>query len=489
MSSKDPAPDSDLAAEVLKFMSGGKPATTVKSENGPSSDAVRSPPVSGLVGEDTAKVTVTEYSNPEASPRNQGSTATTRALASAHRWEDLDMTDELRRGILEKGFVKPSKIQELVLPLIQDGRNIIGQAQNGSGKTATFALGILSRIDIRSKCFQALILSPTRELAIQNLDVVEALGKYTGFSTQLVVPNAPGLPRNPREGRVTQQILSGTPGKVLDLITKRVIDTRNVSMFVLDEADTMIQVHNNMGAAVNNIRSVLPKNDLQILLFSATYPENVRRFALNLVPHASKIQVSKQDLTLSTIWQTFINTGKNFQNKVQILSDLYAAMNVSQSIIFVNSRVTAFNLAKMLRDEGHSVSLICGTQMTGAEQISPEYRDKIMDEFRNKVTKVLIATDVLARGIDVPAVTLVVNFELPIDHAPGPNNGKCNYETYLHRIGRTGRFGRKGIAANLVSEAELELVADIENYFPGTKVDELTVDEIDTLEDRLKKLR
>ncbi|KAF4654273.1 ATPdependent RNA helicase [Perkinsus chesapeaki] len=481
MSSKD---SSDaMVADMLKFMASGNDMK-YKANGSP----VRSP-MNGLVGEDTAKVTVTEYTSAESSPRNLAPTATGKALESAHRWEDLRMSDELRRGILEKGFVKPSKIQELALPMIQNGRNMIGQAQNGSGKTATFALGLLSRIDIGLKNVQALILSPTRELAIQNLDVVEALGKYTGVTTQLVVPSAPGLPRNPREGRVTQQVLSGTPGKVLDLITKRMIDTRHVTMFVLDEADTMIQVHNNMGAAVNNIRSVLPKDGLQILLFSATYPENVRRFALNLVPHASKIQVSKQDLTLSTIWQTFINTGTSFQKKVEILSDLYAAMNVSQSIIFVNSRATAFNLAKTLRDEGHSVSLICGTQVTGAEQISPEYRDKIMDEFRNKVTKVLIATDVLARGIDVPAVTLVVNFELPIDHNPGPNNGKCNYETYLHRIGRTGRFGRRGIAVNLVSEAELELVADIENYFPGTTVDELTADDIDTVEERLKQLR
>merc|ERR1712056_137555 len=175
--------------------------------------------------------------------------------------------------------------------------------------------------------------------------------------------------------------------------------------------------------------------DMQILLFSATWPDHVEKFATSIVKRPHTIKVQKENLTLDTITQTFIDVGDDgwpWKKKASQLSDLYGALNIGQSIIFVNRRETAFELAKAMKAEGHAVSLICGTQKTGPEQIDVTYRDRIMDEFRNGVTKVLIATDVLARGIDVPAVTLVVNFELPKAYNKGPE-----FETYLHRIGRT----------------------------------------------------
>jgi len=223
----------------------------------------------------------------------------------------------------------------------------------------------------------------------------------------------------------------------------------------------MIDEDNQMGPQVLQIRTMLPQ-ELQVLLFSATWPEHVEQFAKRMVPKANTIKVQKEDLTLMTIKQTFIDVGNDAKKKATQLCDLYGALNIGQSIIFVNTRHKAFELAKMMKDEGHAVSLICGTQKTGAEQIDVSYRDKIMDQYRSGVTKVLISTDLLSRGIDVPAVTLVVNYDLPMDFK---RRGEPEYETYMHRIGRTGRFGLKGIAVNLVASHERPLLQQIERYY------------------------
>jgi ATP-dependent RNA helicase DDX19/DBP5 len=395
-------------------------------------------------------------------------------------WDELNLKPEIRRALVEVGFVKPSVIQETALPLIiTHRRNVIAQAKNGSGKTASFTLGLLSVVDPTIANTQAIVLSPTRELAKQNLDVISQLGKFCGLSTQLVVPMAEGLSAQP-------QVISGTPGKVLELLRKRIINGKSVSMFVLDEADVMISPENNMGVQVSNIRSLL-NPQVQTLLFSATYPETVRRFAHQIVPKAAKIEVKTTDLTISTIWQVYIDT-QTSGNKFNVLSDLYAIMNVGQSIVFVNSRNTAFELAKKMKEGGHSVSLICGTgTKSGSSQevIDPKMRDQVLDEFRSGVSKVLIATDVLARGIDVPAVTLVVNYELPINYDGGDRKG-VNFETYLHRIGRTGRFGQKGVAVNLATPEEMPKVKSIEEYY-NCQIEKIDAD-IDVLETRLKEI-
>ena len=401
-------------------------------------------------------------------------------------WDELALKPEIRRALVEVGFVKPSVIQETALPLIiTHRRNVIAQAKNGSGKTASFSLGLLSVVDASVPKTQAIVLSPTRELAKQNLDVISSLGKFCGLSSQLVVPMAEGLPTSGNPKGEGPQIISGTPGKVLELLRKRIINGKSVAMFVLDEADVMISPENNMGVQVSNIRSLLNPG-VQTLLFSATYPESVRRFAHTIVRQAAKIEVKTTDLTISTIWQVYMEAS-NAGNKFDVLSDLYAVMNVGQSIIFVNSRNTAFDLAKKMKDGGHSVSLICGTTKASGtgEAIDPKMRDQVLDEFRNGVSKVLIATDVLARGIDVPAVTLVVNYELPINY-DGPDRKGVNFETYLHRIGRTGRFGQKGVAVNLITPEEIEKVKSIEKYY-NCEIEKLEAD-IDVLEKRLTEI-
>lgn len=433
-------------------------------ENGPHSNGNGTASSGGLVGETTATVKV-EHDD------------LTADLLAATSWDELNLSKEILDGIFEMGFVKPSKIQEWTLPIALKGGSIIGQAQNGSGKTAAFALSMLVTLDLGQRYPQGLCLCPTRELATQNHDVIQKLGKFTNVELFLAVPQNERPPRN-----VNAHVVVGTPGKVQDLCRRRVINPGWMRMLIIDEADTMIDEDNQMGPQVVQIKNLLPSQNLQVLLFSATWPDHVERFARNMAYHPYRITVQKEDLTLNTITQCFIDVGSDPKNKAQILSDLYGAMNIGQSIIFVNTRVTAFELAKMMKDEGHAVSLIAGTQKTGPEKIDVGLRDKVMGEFRSGVTRVLIATDVLARGIDVPAVTLVVNYELPMGRNRQP---EC--ETYIHRIGRTGRFGLRGVAVNLITQGERSALDEVQAYYK-CNMKQLSGD-LEEMEGLLKGLR
>lgn len=292
----------------------------------------------------------------------------------------------------------------------------------------------------------------------------------------LAVPQPERAPRS-----VAAHVVVGTPGKIQDLVKRKAIDSKWMRILVIDEADHMIDEDNQMGPQVMQIKNLLPA-EMQVLLFSATWPDKVERFAQSMVSNAYRITVQKEDLTLNTITQTFLDVGDDPQKKASQLSDLYGAMNIGQSIIFVNTRNTAFELAKMMKNEGHSVSLICGTQKTGPEQVDHAYRDRVMTEFRSGVTRVLISTDVLARGIDVPAVTLVVNYELPMSWGKKPE-----FQTYIHRIGRTGRFGLRGVAVNLVTRQERGALDEIQTFY-NCSMKQLGGD-LEELEALLKGLR
>lgn len=381
------------------------------------------------------------------------------ALRSVKTWEELQIPEDLLKGIYAKGFVYPSRIQELALPLVLKSKhNLIAQAQNGSGKTATFALAMLAKTERYNPNPQSLCLCHTRELAKQNLDVITELGKFTGVTTWLAVPQC-----KPYDRSIGAQIVVGTPGKVREMLMKRVFFTKDIQLFVLDEADVLMDHMSNMAAQVNEIRKAFPQKT-QVLLFSATYPERVRKFATAHVPNANRLEVKREELALSAVSQFYIPC-EDDQTKFVVLSDLYGCMTVGQSVIFVNSRKLAFELAEQMKREGHAISLICGTQATGPERMDLETRERVMAEFRNGETKVLIATDVLARGIDVPQVTLVINYNLPLDRA---RYNTVDHETYIHRVGRTGRFGLKGLAISLVDSREREMIKDIQNYFACT---------------------
>lgn len=425
----------------------------------------------GLVGESSAKLEVTPWQGDGIAKAPD-----VQILDEDSAFEQLGLSENLLRGVYEMGFVKPSKIQAAALPLIKNGSNMIGQAQNGSGKTATFSLALLTALDVADERPQALCLCPTRELARQNEYVISQLGQYLPVKTLLVVPTQDRIPRN-----AGVHVIIGTPGKVLDMAKKRIVDVSTVKVFVLDEADMMLDQENNMGPQVTQIRRLMP-NEVQVLFFSATYPDDVRAFAENLVPRAVSIKVKKTDLTVASVQQMYMRC-ENEHDKFAKLTKLYEAMNVGQSVIFVNQRRKAFQLASWMREAGFACSLICGTQAQGEERMDPALRDHVMDEFRNCVTRVLIATDVLSRGIDVPQVTLVVNYELPVNWT----DKGVDMETYLHRVGRTGRFGLRGVAVNLITDRERQSVDTICSFF-ACQIEQMDED-FEALEERLKTLR
>lgn len=392
-------------------------------------------------------------------------------LFSAVTFEDLGLPDSLLKGVYALKFSKPSKIQSVALPMIlaNPPENLIGQAQSGSGKTATFALGMLYRVDIARKVPQALCIGPTRELVRQIAAVVKGMGKFTGIEIFLAIPGNDLA----RGEKLTAQIVVGTPGKVENLIKKKQLDTNEIKIFVLDEADVMV-AEDGMRERSVLIKKSIRNRACQFLLFSATYADEVREFAMKMVPNHNIITVKKERLTLDGIKQFWIDC-KSKENKFKILSDIFAILTIGKCVIFVQSRETCKELTKRMRADGHSVGILHGADM------AKEVRDQVIDEFRAGTTNVLITTNVLARGIDVAGVSLVINFDIPLtrDQQPDP-------ETYLHRIGRTGRFGRKGCAINFVYDNKSKQdLAQIEAYYEREIV-QAPADDIEQLEKMLQ---
>ncbi|TMW68016.1 hypothetical protein Poli38472_007688 [Pythium oligandrum] len=392
-------------------------------------------------------------------------------LFSAVTFEELGLPESLLKGVYAMKFSKPSKIQSVALPMIlaNPPENLIGQAQSGSGKTATFALGMLYRVDSTKRHPQALCIGPTRELVRQIAAVVNAMGKFSTTELYLAIPG-----NDLAKGeQVTAQIVVGTPGKVEGLIKKKLLDTRDIKIFVLDEADVMVAEDGMRDRSVA-IKKMIKNRACQFLLFSATYADDVREFAMKMVPNHNIITVKKERLTLDGIKQFWIDCGTK-DNKFKVLSDIFAILTIGKCVIFVQSRDTCKELTKRMRENGHSVGILHGADM------AKEVRDQVIDEFRAGTTNVLITTNVLARGIDVAGVSLVVNFDIPVtrDHQPDP-------ETYLHRIGRTGRFGRKGCAINFVHDQKSkENLAMIEAHYQRQIV-QAPADDIEELEKMLQ---
>ncbi|KAG2176511.1 hypothetical protein INT44_007174 [Umbelopsis vinacea] len=390
-------------------------------------------------------------------------------LFSAKTFEELGLAPELLKGLYDMKFTKPSKIQERALPLLLSSppQNMIAQSQSGTGKTAAFVLTMLSRVDINSPATQAICLAPNRELVRQILDVVTQMAKYTQITTAAAVKD--GIAKRQK---VTAQIIVGTPGTVMDLIQKRQIETRSVKIFVLDEADNMID-QQGLGDQSIRIKNAMPR-DCQIVLFSATFADMVRHFAVRFAPKANEISLKREELSVDAIKQLYMDC-KNEQHKYEVLCNLYDLLTIGQSIIFCRTRATADEIARRMTAEGHSVVSLHG-------KLEPAERDNVMDKFRNGESKVLITTNVIARGIDILQVTLVINYDIPTD-----SNGRPDPETYLHRIGRTGRFGRSGVSINFVHDKKsYEEMHAIETHF-GRAIQRVPTDDWEEVEKLLKK--
>ncbi|ADV23914.1 ATP-dependent RNA helicase DBP5 [Cryptococcus gattii E566] len=396
-------------------------------------------------------------------------------LYSVQSFKQLNLHEDLMKGIIAAGFQKPSKIQEKALPLLLSNppRNLIGQSQSGTGKTAAFTLNMLSRVDPTIPTPQAICIAPSRELARQIQEVIDQIGQFTQVGTFLAVPGSWS-----RNARIDKQILIGTPGTLVDMLMRgsRILDPRMIRVLVLDEADELI-AQQGLGEQTFRIKQLLPPN-IQNVLFSATFNDDVQEFADRFAPEANKIFLRKEDITVDAIRQLYLECDSEDQ-KYEALSALYDCLVIGQSIVFCKRKATADHIAERLISEGHAVASLHGDKFS-------QERDAILDGFRNGETKVLITTNVIARGIDIPAVNMVVNYDVP---DLGPGGSGPDIETYIHRIGRTGRFGRKG--CSVVFTHDYRSKSDVERIMntlgkPMKRIDARSTTDIEQLEKALK---
>ncbi|KWU44956.1 DEAD-domain-containing protein [Rhodotorula sp. JG-1b] len=376
---------------------------------------------------------------------------TSESVQVAPTFDALGLKEDLLRGIYAYGFEKPSAIQQrAILPVIK-GRDVIAQAQSGTGKTATFSISMLQSIDSSVRDTQALVLSPTRELATQIQSVVLALGDYMNVSCHACIGGT-SLGEDIRKLEHGQQIVSGTPGRVFDMIKRRHLRTRNIKMLVLDEADELL--NKGFMDQIYDIYRYLPPQT-QVVVVSATLPHDVLEMTTKFMTDPVRVLVKRDELTLEGIKQFFVAVEKE-DYKFDTLCDLYDTLTITQAVIFCNTRRKVDWLTDKMREANFTVSSMHG-------EMPQKERDAIMSEFRSGGSRVLITTDVWARGIDVQQVSLVINYDLP-----------SNRENYIHRIGRSGRFGRKGVAINFVTNDDIRVLRDIELFF-STQVDEMPV--------------
>lgn len=364
-------------------------------------------------------------------------------------FEDLKLKEELVKGIYNYGFEKPSAIQQRsIIPLINK-RDLIAQSQSGTGKTAMFSIGILQNIDEDIYKTQALILSPTRELASQTKDVIEKISTFMRVDCHCCIGGT-NIGEDIRRLDAGAQIVSGTPGRVFDMLNRKNLQTENIKMLVLDEADEMFSI--GFKKQIYDIYKFL-KAGVQVVIVSATLPTEILEMADEFMTEPVKILIKRDEITLDGIKQFFIPVEKE-QWKYDTLKDIYDSFTITQAVIFRNTRDDVESLASQMKKSNFSVSAMHGGMMQ-------KERDEVMDEFRNGKTRVLITTDVWARGIDVKQVSLVINYDMPKSR-----------ELYIHRIGRSGRYGRKGVAINFVTLSDTPMLRNIEQFY-STQIDEM----------------
>eukprot|EP01127_Copromyxa_protea_P023919 TRINITY_DN9199_c0_g1_i1.p1 TRINITY_DN9199_c0_g1~~TRINITY_DN9199_c0_g1_i1.p1 ORF type:complete len:393 (-),score=84.82 TRINITY_DN9199_c0_g1_i1:12-1190(-) len=357
-------------------------------------------------------------------------------------FDSMGLREELLRGIYSYGFERPSPIQQLAIVPTISGRDIIAQAQSGTGKTATFTIGCLQQIDLSLNQCQALILAPTRELASQIDLVVGSLGDYMDVKAHAFI-GGQSVRSDILAIEEGLQVAIGTPGRIFDLIERKVLNLKHVKIFVLDEADEMLSMGFKDG--IYDIFQALPSN-VQVGLFSATMPAEVLELSANFTRNPTKILVKKEAVTLEGIRQFYVNCERQ-QWKLDVLFDLYDTLNIAQAVIFCNTRSKVEWLTQSMRNKDFTVSAIHG-------DLEHEERRAVLREFKQGASRILISTDLLARGIDVHGVSLVLNYDLP-----------RNLEKYIHRIGRSGRFGRKGVSINLIDPTDFGVMRELEKFY------------------------
>ncbi|KAK1923028.1 P-loop containing nucleoside triphosphate hydrolase protein [Papiliotrema laurentii] len=372
-------------------------------------------------------------------------------------FDNMELKGDLLRGVYAYGFERPSAIQQRAIMPIITGRDCIAQAQSGTGKTATFSISILQRIDTTVKKTQALILAPTRELAQQIQKVVIALGDYLNVDCHACVGGT-AVREDIAKLNEGPHVVVGTPGRVFDMINRGALKTDAVKMFCLDEADEMLST--GFKDSIYDIFQLLPA-ETQVVLLSATMPQDVLDVTKKFMRDPIRILVKRDELTLEGIRQFYIAVEKE-DWKLDTLCDLYETVTITQAVIFCSTRRKVDWLTTKLHEREFTVSAMHG-------DMDQAQREVIMKEFRSGSSRVLIATDLLARGIDVQQVSLVINYDLP-----------ASKENYIHRIGRGGRFGRKGVAINFVTQEDTKMLREIETFY-NTQVDEMPLNVADLI--------
>jgi translation initiation factor 4A len=364
-------------------------------------------------------------------------------LKPVESFDDMQLREELIRGIYTYGFEQPSKIQQLAIVPMSTHTDILAQAQSGTGKTGAFTIGSLSVVDTSIRYPQVLVICPTRELSQQTESVAKKIGMYMN----LKVLSATG--GNPLRSDISilksgAQFIVGTPGRIFDLIRRGDLILDHMKYVILDEADQMLEelFAEQIKAILNN---KFPQST-RLALFSATMPQNVLEIAEMYLSNPIRILLPQDEVTLDGIKQYYVELERE-EWKLPVLLDLYQHVTVNQALIYVNKRQKAEWLAKQLASQGFTLEYIHG-DMDVIE------RKKRMDDFRSGSVRVLISTDLLARGIDVQQVSLVINYEMPLQR-----------ENYVHRIGRSGRYGKKGVAINLIAGDEMNSLKDIEVHY------------------------
>ncbi|KAI9144798.1 ATP-dependent RNA helicase FAL1 [Paraphysoderma sedebokerense] len=372
-------------------------------------------------------------------------------------FDAMGLKEDLLRGIYAYNFEKPSAIQQRAIAQIMKGRDVIAQAQSGTGKTATFSIGVLQSIDTAIRETQALVLAPTRELATQIQSVLLALGDYMNVQVHACIGGT-SVGEDIRKLDHGQHVVAGTPGRVFDMIKRRNLRTRHIKMLVLDEADELL--NQGFKDQIYDIYRYLPPNT-QVVIVSATLPYEVLEMTQKFMTEPVRVLVKRDELTLEGIKQFFVAVERE-EWKFDTLCDLYDTLTITQAVIFCNTRRKVDWLTEKMREANFTVSSMHG-------DMPQKERDAIMNEFRQGSSRVLITTDVWARGIDVQQVSLVINYDLP-----------TNRELYIHRIGRSGRFGRKGVAINFVKSDDVKILRDIEQYY-STQIDEMPMNVTDLI--------
>ncbi|VAI55258.1 unnamed protein product [Triticum turgidum subsp. durum] len=441
-----------------RIRSADQRAPAPKPPDPPSSSPPRASAMAGMAPEGS-QFDAKQYDSKMTELLNQGDTGEFfTSYDEVHEsFDDMGLQENLLRGIYAYGFEKPSAIQQRGIVPFCKGLDVIQQAQSGTGKTATFCSGILQQLDYGLVECQALVLAPTRELAQQIEKVMRALGDYLGVKVHACVGGT-SVREDQRILASGVHVVVGTPGRVFDMLRRQSLRPDNIKMFVLDEADEMLS--RGFKDQIYDIFQLLPSK-IQVGVFSATMPPEALEITRKFMNKPVRILVKRDELTLEGIKQFYVNVEKE-EWKLDTLCDLYETLAITQSVIFVNTRRKVDWLTDKMRGRDHTVSATHG-------DMDQNTRDIIMREFRSGSSRVLITTDLLARGIDVQQVSLVINYDLPTQP-----------ENYLHRIGRSGRFGRKGVAINFVTREDERMLFDIQKFY-NVVIEELPANVADLL--------